>query len=67
MMRERYGYIDRKGKLVVEPKYAYGHSYSGELAGVTFYPGRGNGVGTGYINNMGQVVWEPEAESAAGR
>lgn len=57
---KKYGYINRRGEVVVEPIYGYGHLFLGELAGVTFHPGRGNGVGTGYINRDGQVVWAPE-------
>jgi len=59
------GYIDRTGKYVIEPKYAYAQAcaFSGGLAAVWEYPG----FKWGYINKTGSYVIAPQFKMTAAR
>lgn len=62
----RYGYIDKMGKVVIEPQFDDARDFEGGLAGVNIgyrpfniprevpVPGK-----WGYINRSGDYVWEP--------
>ena len=47
------GYIDKAGKVVVEPQFDYAQDFSEGLARVSV------GRKKGYIDKMGNYVWEP--------
>jgi hypothetical protein len=47
------GYIDKAGKVAIEPQFGYAEDFSEGLARVSV------GRKKGYIDNMGNYVWEP--------
>lgn len=52
-INNKYGYIDRTGDIVIEPKFCYAHDFHDGLAVVRV------GKKDGYINRAGEVVIEP--------
>ena len=60
----KWGYIDRSGVVVIEPRYAAALSYSSGLAPVRVAQGRD--AKWGYIDRTGEVVMEPKYEAAEG-
>ncbi|MBA2734085.1 MAG: WG repeat-containing protein [Acidobacteria bacterium] len=62
----KYGYVDRTGKFVIEPKYSLAKPFSEGLAAVTI-GGQQNGsykINDGYIDKTGKVVIEPQFDNA---
>lgn len=53
-----YGYIDKSGQMVIQPKYQFAENFSDGLAAVD------NGRNWGYIDKNGQMVIPPEFDSA---
>lgn len=57
MINDRWGYIDKTGRLIVEPKFDWGWKFSEGLAKVRV----GSGLGKeGYIDRTGRVIIEPQ-------
>jgi len=50
---KKYGYIDKTGKIVIEPKFDNAWSFSEGLARVKIDDK------DGYIDKTGKYVWEP--------
>lgn len=57
MVKEKFGYVDKSGKWVIEPKYDSAWEFSNGLARVAI--GSGESAKEGYINRDGKYVWEP--------
>lgn len=55
----KYGYIDKTGKIVIEPQFSRAENFSNGLA--LFSDGKG---GLGYIDKKGKVVIKPKYEWA---
>jgi len=53
-----FGYIDKTGKFVIQPKFIAAHSFSQGLAAVRM------GKKWGYINKLGNVVINPQFQAA---
>jgi hypothetical protein len=53
----KYGYIDKTGKLVIDPQFDFAGEFNGGLADVVM--GRGNDRKRGYIDKGGKYVWKP--------
>ena len=56
---DKWGYIDKSGKIVIEPQFDDASSFSEGLAAVClgdYCPLRGK---WGYIDKSGEYVWEP--------
>jgi hypothetical protein len=51
--KTQYGFIDRSGKWVIEPKYDYAEGFKDGLARVSMY----DPDFIGYIDRTGQLVW----------
>lgn len=63
----KYGYVDRTGKFVIEPKYGMAKPFSEGLAAVQIDT-KQNGsfqYNYGYIDKTGKVVIEPQFNSAS--
>ena len=54
-VKGRYGFIDKKGNLVIEPKYRRVLTFSEGLAGVDVKEHQ-----WGFINKNGEIVIKPE-------
>ena len=57
MKGEKYGYLDRSGKVIIEAKFDFADSFSEDLAVVAV----NNKVG--YINRFGDYVVKPQFEN----
>ncbi len=55
--RVQYGYIDRKGNLIIKHKYTYAWPFKNGVAKVEM--GEFTGEKFGYINKKGEVIWDP--------
>jgi hypothetical protein len=51
---DKYGYIDKTGKMVIPQQYPYAAGFSEGLARVRIGPGK-----FGYIDKTGKYVWAP--------
>src|SRR5262249_38239223 len=62
VQNEKWGYIDKNGKIVIEPQFSDGREFSEGLAAIGFgeYPHTKHG----YINVTGQLVIEAAFEDA---
>jgi serine/threonine-protein kinase len=49
---ERWGYIDKAGRIVISPQFDYAESFFGGLARVRLSNSR-----TGMIDRTGRIVW----------
>ncbi len=58
-IKDKYGYINTKGELVVPPKYDYGGSFSSKRALVHVKQQGSSGRLIGYINTLGEEVIKP--------
>jgi hypothetical protein len=50
---DKWGYIDKTGKIVINPQFDYANQFSDGLAAVYI------GDKYGYIDRTGKYVWEP--------
>lgn len=58
----KFGYIDKTGKIVIEPKYDYAFPFSDGLAQVAIQSGGTYGIlRTGYIDSSGKYIWAPSS------
>ena len=57
-MAEKYGYIDKNGKVVIEPQFDYAYPFSEGLAHVN------KDAKYGFIDKSGKVVIEPQFDEA---
>lgn len=55
----KYGFIDRQGKIVIEPQFASANNFSEGLAKIE------SGGKYGYINRVGKVVIKPQFDFAS--
>lgn len=62
----RWGYIDKKGKMVIPPKFACANDFSQGLAAVGITNAKGDTRGM-YINKQGKTVFTHEFRCNAGR
>lgn len=53
-MSNKWGFIDKSGKIVIDPKFEEASSFKNGLAYVKV-----NAAEQGYINHSGQFVWKP--------
>jgi hypothetical protein len=49
----RWGYIDKSGKLVIQPQFDNARPFSLDLAPVQV------GSAWGYVNREGKLIWSP--------
>jgi hypothetical protein len=64
------GYIDKTGKMVIEPKFSLASNFSEGLAVVSTFGGHDPGLGVvfgnrGYIDKTGKVIIPAEFEDAS--
>ena len=59
----KYGYVDKTGKTVIEPKYDYAYSFYNGLAAVVVKDSDGV-LKYGFIDKSGKYVVEPKYERA---
>ena len=57
-MNGKYGYIDKAGKWVIQPRFDYGGDFSEGLARVVLP----DNTATGYIDKTGKIVIQPQFE-----
>lgn len=50
LVNKKYGYINKKGEIIIEPKYDYAEEFSEDLAIV------GTEGNLGYINKKGKLL-----------
>ncbi|MDP8239929.1 MAG: WG repeat-containing protein [Candidatus Hatepunaea meridiana] len=55
---EKWGYIDKTGEVVIEPKFDFASDFSNGLARVLF--GDYSGRVMGYIDKKGNYIWGPK-------
>jgi len=58
---EQYGFIDKMGKVVIEPEYSFADSFSEGLAAVVGDAATGK---YGYIDKEGKIVIQPTFDFA---
>ena len=56
-IRDKWGYIDREGKIVIKPQFDKAYSFDNGLALV-----RKNDEKKGYINTEGEFAIEPQVD-----
>jgi len=58
----KYGYIDRAGKIVIEPRFYIPGEFHHGIAFVTSDPldWEGHVVKKGYIDRSGKYIWGPK-------
>src|SRR6516225_80814 len=61
-VKGKYGYIDKTGKMVIQPTYAGAQRFSDGLAAVQLQPPPAGKVG--YIDETGKMVIPPQFETA---
>lgn len=61
IVNDKRGYIDRTGKVIIEPKWGGANNFSEGLAVVATYE---DGYKQGYIDTTGKVVIEPQFRRA---
>jgi hypothetical protein len=55
-MKEKYGFINRSGKIIIDPQYEYASNFSEGFAAIIDETGK-----YGFINNLGEITFFPGA------
>jgi len=56
MVNKKYGFIDRAGKIVIEPQFEFANDF---VEGLSLVGIRNDELKSGYIDETGKVVWQP--------
>lgn len=54
---KQWGYIDRRGGMVIQPRFSLAHPFDSTLAQVEELEGPEFKPSEGYINRAGEYVW----------
>ncbi|MFZ5552612.1 MAG: WG repeat-containing protein [Bacteroidota bacterium] len=54
-----YGYIDKNGKMIIEPQFEQAYDFEEGIAMVFFYAGR-TATEVGYIDKKGNIIWKED-------
>jgi WG containing repeat len=57
--KNRYGFVNKKGEVVIRPEFTYAAKFSEGLACVQIYDEKERGYFEGYINKTGKFVIKP--------